>query len=142
MSLVLDASMKIAWFFDDEKTEAAHGVMRRVAAEGAIVPSLWRLEVANVLRNAVRRGRCDETYADRSLQRLSRLAITVDPETDARARTETRLLSRDENLTVYDAAYLELAVRSRRPLASCDAALIDAARRRRVEVLTAPGAAN
>jgi hypothetical protein len=59
MSLVLDASMTIAWLFDDERTPAAHAVMRRVVAEGAIVPSLWRLEVANVLRNAVRRGRCD-----------------------------------------------------------------------------------
>ncbi|HEY3888063.1 MAG TPA: type II toxin-antitoxin system VapC family toxin [Caulobacteraceae bacterium] len=136
MSLVLDASMTIAWLFDDENIEAAHGVMRRVATEGAIVPSLWRLEVANVLRNAVRRGRCDEAYADRSLQRLSRLAITPDSETDARAWQETRLLAREENLTLYDAAYLELALRSRRPLASCDVALVDAARRLGVEVLT------
>jgi predicted nucleic acid-binding protein len=136
MSLVLDASMTITWLFDDENTEVAHGVMRRVATEGAIVPSLWRLEVANVLRNAVRRGRCDETYADRSLQRLSRLAITLDSETDARAWQETRLLSREENLTLYDSAYLELALRSRRPLASCDTTLVDAARRRGVEVLT------
>ncbi len=136
MSLVLDASMAIAWLFDDENTEAAHAVMRRVAAEGAITPSLWRLEVANVLRNAVRRGRCDESYADRSLQRLSRLTIALDVETDAHAWGETRRLSRDENLTVYDAAYLELAVRRRQPLASCDSALVAAARRRGVEVLT------
>ncbi len=60
MSVVLDASMAIAWLFDDERTAAAYAVMRRVVAEGAVVPTLWRLEVANVLRNAVRRGRCDE----------------------------------------------------------------------------------
>ncbi len=64
MTLVLDASMTIAWLFEDEHTEAAHAVMQRVAAEGALVPTLWRLEVANVLRNAVRRKRCDEAYAD------------------------------------------------------------------------------
>ena len=60
MTLVLDASMTIAWLFDDERTEAAHTVLRRVVAEGAIVPCLWRLEVANVMRNAARRGRCNE----------------------------------------------------------------------------------
>ncbi|HZC16360.1 MAG TPA: type II toxin-antitoxin system VapC family toxin [Caulobacteraceae bacterium] len=137
MSLVLDASMAIAWLFDDESTQAAHDVMRRVVAEGAIVPSLWRLEVANVLRNAIRRGRCDETYGERSLQRLGRLPITLDDETDLHAWSDTRALSRDENLTIYDAAYLELAMRSRQSLASCDDALVSAARRRGVDVATA-----
>ncbi len=137
MSVVVDASMAIAWLFDDERTASAHEVMRRVVAEGAFVPSLWRLEVANVLRNAVRRGRCDEAYADRSLARLGRLAIMSDENTDRQAWGITRELSREENLTVYDAAYLELALRKRLPLASCDAALIAAAERRAVDVLSA-----
>ncbi|MCW8308083.1 type II toxin-antitoxin system VapC family toxin [Acidiphilium sp. PA] len=137
MSLVLDASMTVAWLFDDERTPAAHAVMRRVVVEGAIVPSLWRLEVANVLRNAVRRGRCDEAFADRSLTRLGRLTIKSDQETDDRAWGATRTLSREENLTLYDAAYLELAVRKDAPLASCDAALLAAAARRKVEILPA-----
>jgi predicted nucleic acid-binding protein len=137
MSLVLDASMTIAWLFDDESTQASHEVLRRVVAEGAIVPSLWRLEVANVLHNAIRRGRCDEPYAERSLQRLGHLPITLDDETDLHAWSETRALARDENLTVYDGAYLELAIRSRQSLASCDDALVSAARRRGVEVVTA-----
>ncbi len=137
MSLVLDASMTVAWLFEDERTPAAHAVMRRVVREGALVPSLWRLEVANVLRNAVRRGRCDEAYADRSLSRLARLAIRSDEETDNHAWGATRTLSREENLTLYDAAYLELAVRKGAALASCDAALLAAAARRKVDVLTA-----
>ena len=137
MSVVLDASMTIAWLFDDERTDAAHRVMLRVVAEGAIVPTLWRLEVANVLCGAVRRGRCDEAYVDRSLQRLGRMAIAVDEETDARAWGETRMLSREQGLTMYDAAYLELAIRAARPLASCDAALVAAAGRCRVELVTA-----
>lgn len=136
MSLVLDASMAIAWLFDDENTQAAHEVMRRVVAGGAIVPSLWRLEVANVLRNAIRRGRCDEAYAERSLKRLGRLPIALDDQTDLHAWSETRSLSRDEDLTAYDAAYLELAIRTRLPLASCDTALVAAARRRGVGVVT------
>lgn len=137
MSLVLDASMTVAWLFDDERTAAAHAVMHRVVAEGAIVPSLWRLEVANVLRNAVRRGRCDEAYADRSLARLSRLAIDRDEETDTRAWGATRILARNEDLSLYDAAYLELAIRRHLPLASCDNALLTAAARRNVAVLAA-----
>ncbi len=111
--------------------------MRMVAREGAVVPSLWRLEVANVLRNAVRRGRCDEAYASRSLARLGRLLITTDEETDDHAWGETRSLSREENLTLYDAAYLELAKRKSACLASCDAALLAAAARRNLAVLTA-----
>lgn len=137
MTLVLDASMTIAWLFDDERTEAAHTVLRRVVVEGAIVPSLWRLEVGNVMRNAVRRGRCNEVYVDRSLARLARLAIKRDEETDDHAWGSTRTLARNEELSLYDAAYLELAIRRRMPLASCDRALLAAAVRRKVEVCAA-----
>ncbi|MDZ5648273.1 type II toxin-antitoxin system VapC family toxin [Nitrospirillum sp. BR 11828] len=137
MSVVLDASMAVAWLFDDERTASAHTAMLCVVAEGAFVPALWRLEVANVLRNAVRRGRCDEAYVDRSLTRLGRMAIQSDEETDSRAWTTTRQLAREEDLTLYDAAYLELALRRGIPLASCDAALIAAAKRRGLEVLSA-----
>jgi predicted nucleic acid-binding protein len=137
MSVVLDASMTIAWLFDDETGAGARTVLRRVAAEGAITPSLWRLEVANVLRNAVRRGRCDEDYATLSLRRLGRLLIVVDAETDARAWGDIRDLAHARDLTLYDAAYLELALRARLPLATCDQALVRAARQSGVQVLTA-----
>ena len=145
MTLVLDASMTIAWLFDDERTEAAHAVMRQVVAEGAIVPSLWRLEVANVLRNAERRGRCNEAYVDWSLARLARLAIKRDDETDNHAWGATQTLARKEDLSLYDAAYLELAVRRHLKLASCDKALLSAARRKvagilRHEAAPRPGA--
>jgi predicted nucleic acid-binding protein len=137
VTLVLDASMTIAWLFDDERTVAAHDVMHRVIAEGAIVPSLWRLEVADVLRNAARRGRCNEAYVDRSLARLARLAIRRDEETDDHAWGATRTLARKEDLSLYDAAYLELAIRRRTPLASCDKALLAAATRMKIEVFAA-----
>ena len=129
--------MTIAWLFDDERTEAAHAVVRRVVAEGAIVPSLWRLEVANVLRNAERRGRCNAAYVDRSLARLGRLAIKRDEETDDHAWSGTRSLARAEDLSLYDAAYLELAIRRKMALASCDNALLAAAARRKVAVCAA-----
>ena len=135
MSLVLDASMSITWLFEDEHTESALAILRRVAEEGAVVPSLWRLEVANALRAAVRRRRCDEPFVDRSLPRLDRLPIEIDAETDAHAWGMTRAVSRADDLTLYDAAYLELALRRNLPLASNDTDLIDAARRRGLEVL-------
>jgi predicted nucleic acid-binding protein len=126
MSLVVDASMTIAWLFRDERSEVPQAVLRTVAAEGALVPTIWRLEVANVLRNAVRRGRCDEGYATRSLRRLERLRIAIDTETGRHAWGATRELSREHNLTLYDAAYLELALRGRHTLATRDAALLRA----------------
>jgi predicted nucleic acid-binding protein len=134
MTVVLDASITIAWLFGDERTPAVEQIMTRIVTDGAVVPSLWRLEVANVLRGAVRRGRCDEAFADRSLERLSRLPIHVDGETDNHAWGRTRELSRVEDLTLYDAAYLELGIRRQFPIASHDAALIAAARRHEVEL--------
>jgi predicted nucleic acid-binding protein len=136
MSLIVDASMTVAWLFSNERTETPQAVLRRVATDGALVPSLWRLEIANVLRNAVRRKRCDEGYATRCLQRLGRLQIIVDLDTDMQAWGRTRQLSIEHDLSVYDAAYLELAVRRRRPLASCDAALIKAGRKSGLDVLS------
>jgi predicted nucleic acid-binding protein len=94
VSLVVDASVTIAWLFGAERADLARRALRAVVEEGAAVPSLWRLEVANALRNAVRRKRCDEGYAARCLERLSRLPITIDLETAARAWGPTRRLDR------------------------------------------------
>lgn len=135
MSIVIDASVTIAWIFAAERAEGPRLALRRVVAEGAVVPSLWRLEVANVLQVAVRRGRCDQSYADRSLDRLKRLAIAIDQETDTHAWAETRRLALMKGLTLYDAAYLELALRLDRPLASRDVALAAAASRSGLDVI-------
>lgn len=137
MSVVVDTSMAVAWLFRDERSELPQAVLRRVVQEGALVPSLWRLEVANVLRNAVRRKRCDERYVTRCLDRLGRLAIEVDDETDLRAWSDIRRVSMRYDLTIYDAAYLELALRRDRPLASGDTALIKAGKSLKIEVLGA-----
>lgn len=137
MSLVLDASMTMAWLFIDERTPGALDVMHRVVEHGAVVPSLWRLEVANVLRNAERKGRCDAAFAEASLARLARLPITVDSETDTHAWGAIRMVSDAEALTPFDAAYLELALRKGLPLATTDTALIAAAQQRQVQVYSA-----
>jgi predicted nucleic acid-binding protein len=137
MSVVLDTSMTITWFFETETSDLSLSLLRRVTEEGAYVPSLWRLEVANVFRNAIRRGRCDESYVDRCLKRLEQLPIMIDADTDKQAWGQTYQLACAHNLTLYDAAYLELAMRCNKPLASYDTALINAARSLKLEVLSA-----
>ena len=134
---MLDASIALAWLFEDEDTAATDEVLRRVVVKGGIVPSLWRLEVANAFQIAVRRGRCGEAYVDRSLEYLAELPIATDDEMDDHAWGATKTLAREHGLTLYDAAYLELALRIQRPLASCDAALIRAARACGLEMLSA-----
>ena len=136
MTLVIDASMTIAWLLTDETTAKAHKILDQVTENGAVVPSLWRLEVANVLRNAVRRGRCDEAFVDEALNNLAALPINIDDATDAQAWGATRRLSLENDLTLYDAAYLELAVRTGGAIATLDKDLVKAARSRSVEVLT------
>jgi len=136
VSLVLDASMAMTWFFADERSPLSDRILTCVTDEGAVVPSLWKLEVANMLRTAVRRKRCTETHERNSLRRLEDLRIVIDAETDRHAWAATRKLSVDHDLTVYDAAYLELAVRRTLPLATCDGALVSAARRLKLDVLS------
>lgn len=135
MNLVLDASMALAWLFEDEATETAYGVLERVSDGGAVVPALWHLETANALHTAARRGRCDTGFVDGSLASLAQLPIAVDEATCARAWSDTLALARSDGLTLYDAAYLELAQRRGLPLASCDRALVEAARRHRLSVI-------
>jgi predicted nucleic acid-binding protein len=127
VSLVIDSSMTLAWYFEDEKTEESTAVLHRVAEEGAVVPALWRLEVANGLQVAVRRRRIDITYRDASLNDLRSLRIAIDRGTNRHAWSATLRLSDGYGLTLYDAAYLELALRRRLLLATLDGALARAA---------------
>jgi predicted nucleic acid-binding protein len=120
VSLVFDSSVTLAWYFEDERTPAITALLRQVATTGAIVPGLWRLEVANGLLMATRRGRIDPNYREASLTELAQFPIEVDQNTDVYAWTTTLRLTDIFGLTVYDAAYLELAQRLNLPLASLD----------------------
>jgi len=122
VSLIIDSSATLAWFYGDETTPAIRQVFELLIKDGAWVPSLWRLEVANILEISVRRGRSDVTLAD-----LSLLPISLDPETDKHAWDTTLQLAHRHRLTLYDAAYLELAQRRGLPLATLDGDLRTAA---------------
>ena len=128
MSLVLDCSMALSSFFEDERTPAAEAVLAQVAEQGAVVPGIWRLEVGNALQAAVRHRRVDAAFRDASISDLALLDIVIDQETDGHAWAATLQLSDRFRLTTYDAAYLELARRRDLPLASLDRELRTAAR--------------
>ena len=127
MSLILDSSATVAWVYMDEASKAIRQVFDLVSDQGAWVPSLWRLEVANILEMGVRRRRHDAAFRDATLADLALLPISIDPETDRQAWTATLRLAERHRLTLYDAAYLELAQRRNLPLATLDAELRSAA---------------
>jgi predicted nucleic acid-binding protein len=135
VSLVLDSSVALAWVYSDETTESIHRVFDLVIAGGAWVPALWRLEVANILEMGVRRRRTDAAFRDATLADLALLPIQLDAETDRHAWSATLRLAERNRLTVYDAAYLELAQRRGLPLATLDAELRVAALAEHVPLL-------
>ena len=134
---VLDASVALAWCFEDENTPSARQILARLRAEAASVPATWPIEVANVLALAERRRRITPADSAEFIAKLEDVAILVDGETSSRAFGRVLDLAREERLTAYDAAYLELAMRLGVPLASKDADLCDAAQRLGVSVLRA-----
>jgi predicted nucleic acid-binding protein len=125
---VLDGSVALAWLFADEQDPYADAIIARLPGIEMIVPQLWHLEVANVLAVSERRGRCTPADTAQWLGFLAKLPIVVDDETQQRAWTDTLALARQHGLTLYDAAYLELAVRENLPLASLDKQLKVAAK--------------
>jgi len=127
VSLVIDSSATLSWVYSQETTEAIAEVLALMRDKGAWVPALWRLEVANVLQMNVRRGRHDAAFRDTALADLAVLPISIDADTDRQAWGATLRLAERHRLTLYDAAYLELAQRRGMPLATLDSELRDAA---------------
>lgn len=128
MSVVLDSSVALAWCFEDELTDPLRHLLQHVSEHGALVPSLWRYEVANGLQISIKRKRIGEVERDRQLSNLAILDIRLDEQCESLAWSVTVKLSALYGLTVYNAAFLELAQRCRLLLATLDAALAQAAR--------------
>lgn len=135
MSVVLDSSATMAAVYSDEVSPAIRRVFELVAENGAWVPSLWPLEIANILEMGVRRGRHNAAFRDATLADLQWLPIHIDPETERYAWGATLKLAERHGLTLYDAAYLELAQRRGLPLATLDRDLRRAAEAENATVL-------
>ncbi|HSA79828.1 MAG TPA: type II toxin-antitoxin system VapC family toxin [Geminicoccaceae bacterium] len=134
---VLDASSVLAWCFEDEGGPEADALIERVAAEGAAVPGLWSLEIANGLVTGERCGRVKPAESAAFVAMIEELPIVADRATGARALHETLSLAREHRLSAYDAAYLELAMRLGLPLATGDRKLKAAAERAGVVLIGA-----
>ncbi|HNY27799.1 MAG TPA: type II toxin-antitoxin system VapC family toxin [Candidatus Sumerlaeota bacterium] len=127
-AFVLDCSVAMSWCFADEENPYAEMVLDRLATTAAVVPTLWRLESANVLLAAERHRRITHIEMMRLAAFLSDLPIQEDAETTRHGFARILELGHTYHLTAYDAAYLELALRLGLPLATLDQPLGRAAR--------------
>lgn len=134
-AFVVDCSVAMAWCFEDETTSESSVLLNRLEVESALVPSLWYLEVANVLAIAERRKRIAEANVVAFLDLIRMLDIETDQDWSRRVFDHLLPLCRKHRLTSYDAVYLDLAMRSGLPLATLDTELRAAARSLGVEVI-------
>ena len=119
--VVVDASMTLSWLLPDEINDSSLLVRNDLLkSESVWVAAHWRLEVCNSLWMAERRKGLDATGIAQAVALFTQLPVIVDPETNGRAAAETLALARQHTLSVYDAAYLELALRRGAALASLD----------------------
>ncbi|MCL2787539.1 MAG: type II toxin-antitoxin system VapC family toxin [Micrococcales bacterium] len=131
--IVVDASVALAWCFEDEATPDTDSILVRVRRNGGVVPSLWVVETSNALVTAWRRSRITDAVVQRLLALLGALPLEKDP--DQPGHAELVAVAQLHGLTTYDAAYLALAQSRGLPLATLDGKLAEAAARAGVVVL-------
>ncbi len=134
MAFVLDCSVTMAWVFSDEANESTDALRESLLKNSAVVPVLWPIEVGNVLLVATRRGRITEDDWPHIRDDLEALPIDVDTESCDRVLDTVLPIANEHGLSVYDAMYLELALRLGLPLATLDQKLIAAGKATGVEV--------
>jgi predicted nucleic acid-binding protein len=133
--LVLDNSVVMSWCFRDEANPYADAILDRLSTATALVPSVWPLEVVNVLLVAERRNRISTAAGVRFLSLLTQLPIIVEYEPAERMMKDLLNLARANRLSSYDASYLALAMQKGIPLATLDHKLITAAKNVDVKIL-------
>ena len=136
MTIVLDCSVTLAWCLPDEDQGVAAAMLNEAAQDGALAPWIWPYELANGLLQAESRGRLTSQRTVTFLAGLNRLAVVVESEQPERVLSEIRQLGQMHRLTAYDAAYLDLALRTKSSLATFDKRLAAAARSAGVNVLS------
>lgn len=128
MPVVVDASVTMAWLFEGEATDYTESVLTLVRDQGALVPSVWPLEVGNTLLVGERRGRLTSAQSLEAQRLLIPLPIHVDEISIQTLWNKVMRLARELSLTMYDASYVELAGRRSMPLATLDARMRNACR--------------
>ncbi len=125
---VLDCSVTMAWCFLNEQADYADAMLTRLATETALVPSLWHLEVINVLLVGQRKGRISKDQTQEFLMLAQKLDIQTDTTSPDIEDRDFIDLATQYQLSAYDTAYLNLAIREKLPLASLDKKLIEVSR--------------
>jgi predicted nucleic acid-binding protein len=138
VSFVVDSSVALSWCFEDERTPATQALLEQIGESGGVAPQHWPLEVLNGLMMAERRQRVDAARRRQLANFLHDLPIVLDPDTTIQVWGATQDLAERFRLTLYDAAYLELAQRRKLPLATLDRDLRDAAQAVDTKTLGAP----
>jgi predicted nucleic acid-binding protein len=134
-TLVVDCSLAMTWLFSDEATAEPERIFDRLELETGLVPPLWFLELTNVISIAERKGRVTSADSRVFITELQKLNIEVDSESSERAFDHLLPLCRAQQLTSYDAVYLDLAIRRQLPLATLDEPLRKAAKKLGVKLL-------
>lgn len=135
-AFVMDASVAIAGLSADEDHRESRDLVERAISDGVVVPALWPYEVANILALKSRRGTISAESLKLALRSIRDFLLTIENfKPDSEAFTEAIALAQTHRLTVYDAAYVEVALRRRLPLATLDARLLAAARAAGVTIL-------
>lgn len=124
---ILDCSVTMSWCFEDEITKYTQGVLNSIKSHTPIVPNIWPLEVSNVLAVAERKKRMTNLQIHTFLEDLACLPIQIDNSTNDRVFGSILTLARQQQLSTYDAAYLELAIRHNALFATLDKQLKKAA---------------
>lgn len=134
-SFVTDASVAIAWIHPAQATPETDSMLDRLAmGDSVVVPALWPLEVANAITVLRRRRKLTADEARSAIQIVRELPATIDHEAATMAFTRLVDLASEHELTIYEAAYIELAIRKRLPLATNNAQMKQAAMRSGVEL--------
>jgi predicted nucleic acid-binding protein len=137
-ALVLDVSSTLAFLLKDEFSTAAIHVLTgfvRGSEKYLLVPGHFWIELTNGLLMAERRSRASRKEIAEALDFIFALSINTDDETNRRCSSESLSLAREHDLTLYDAAYLELAIRRQADLATLDKALVRAAKSVGIQVI-------
>ena len=129
MTIVVDSSVVLSWVMPDEDRRLTEDLLDSVASTGAVIPPLFRIEVGNSLLMGARRKRIAFEYIPEALDLIGQLPLRIDTSSADHVWDSTVELAAAYGLTLYDATYLESAIRLNMPLATLDANLAHAARR-------------
>lgn len=122
---VVDNSVVLSWIFKDEHSRKSQEILNQLADRKAFVPSLWPYELANALWTAERNGRIKEADSAAFILYLRDLPICIEETAYGNITKDTLSVSRERDITVYDASYIELAIRKRLAMATFDRKLIN-----------------